>query len=56
MANEVKNQEFNRAIKQLQVMMNDKQILNLAEQFFILKGEIFIQKVAQNAAKKIIRR
>ncbi len=40
MANETKNQEFNRAIKQLQAMVNDKQIINLAEKFYNLKVEM----------------
>ncbi len=40
MANETKNQEFNRAIKQLQAMVNEKQIINLAEKFYNLKVEM----------------
>ncbi|MBR6779153.1 MAG: translation initiation factor IF-2 [Clostridia bacterium] len=40
MANEIKNQEFNRAIKQLQSMVKDKVIINLAEKFYHLKTEM----------------
>ncbi len=40
MANEQKNQEFNRAIKQLQAMVSDKQIINLAEKYYNLKMEM----------------
>ncbi len=40
MANETRNQEFNRAIKQLQAMVNDKQIIGLAEKFYNLKVEM----------------
>ena len=40
MANETKNQEFNKAIKQLQAMVQDKQIIGLAEKFFNLKVEM----------------
>ena len=39
MANETKNQEY-RAIKQLQAMVAEKQIINLAEKFYTLKGEM----------------
>ncbi len=39
MANETKNQEY-RAMKQLQAMVRDKQIINLAEKFYTLKGEM----------------
>ncbi len=39
MANEVKNQEY-RSIKQLQAMVGEKQIINLAEKFYTLKGEM----------------
>ncbi len=40
MANENKNQEFNRAIKQLQSMVKDKLFINLAEGFHNLKNEM----------------
>lgn len=40
MANETKNQEFNRAIKSLQSMVKDKMFISLAEKFFNLKQEI----------------
>ena len=40
MANETKNQEFNRSIKQLQTMVKDKMLVNLAEKFFNLKNEM----------------
>ena len=40
MANEIKNQEFNKAIKQLQVMVNEKQIMSLAEKFYNLRIEM----------------
>ena len=40
MANETKNQEFNRAIKQLQGMVKDKMFMNLAEKFYNLKVEM----------------
>ena len=40
MTNETKNQEFNRAIKQLQSMVNDKMLINLAENFYNLKIEM----------------
>ena len=36
MANEIKNQEFNKSIKQLQAMVKDKQIIGLAEKFYNL--------------------
>ena len=40
MTNETKNQEFNRSIKQLQAMVRDKMLLNLAEKFYNLKNEM----------------
>lgn len=40
MANEIKNQEFNKSIKQLQSMVNDKMIISLAERFYNLKVEM----------------
>lgn len=40
MANENKNQEFNKSIKQLQAMVKDKMIIGLAEKFYNLKVEM----------------
>ena len=40
MANDNKNQEFNRAIKQLQSMVKDKLFIGLAEGFHNLKNEM----------------
>ena len=40
MANETQNKEFNKAIKQLQAMVREKQIINLAEKFYNLKIEM----------------
>ena len=40
MANETQNKEFNKAIKQLQTMVREKQIINLAEKFYNLKVEM----------------
>jgi len=40
LANETKNQEFNRAIKQLQSMVKDKLIISLAEKFYNLKTDM----------------
>ncbi len=40
MANNTKNQEFNRAIKQLQSMVKDKMFINLAEKFYNLRQEM----------------
>ncbi len=40
MANETQNKEFNKAIKQLQIMVREKQIINLAEKFYNLKVEM----------------
>ena len=40
MANITQNKEFNRAIKQLQAMVKDKQIISLAEKFYNLKVEM----------------
>lgn len=40
MAIENKNQEFNKSIKQLQSMVKDKMLINLAEKFFVLKSEM----------------
>ena len=42
MANEVKNQQFNKSIKQLQSMVKDKIIINLAEKFYNLKSEMSV--------------
>ena len=40
MTNTTQNKEFNRAIKQLQAMVRDKQIISLAEKFYNLKVEM----------------
>ena len=40
MANENRNQEFNKSIKQLQSMVHDKMIISLAEKFYNLKVEM----------------
>ena len=40
MANEIKNQEFNKYIKQLQAMVTDKQLLGLAEKYHNLRVEM----------------
>lgn len=40
MTNVTKNQEFNKAIKQLQSMVNEKQIISLAEKYYNLKVEM----------------
>ena len=40
MANEIKNQEFNKYIKQLQAMVGDKQLLSLAEKYHNLRVEM----------------
>ncbi len=40
MTNTTQNKEFNRAIKQLQAMVQDKQIISLAEKFYNLKVEM----------------
>ena len=40
MANEIKNQEFNKSIKQLQNMVREKNFINLAEKFHNLKLEM----------------
>ncbi len=40
MAEELKNQDFNRSIKQLQSMVKDKLFINLAEKYYFLKGEM----------------
>ena len=40
MANEIKNQEFNKHIKQLQAMVSDKQLLSLAEKYHNLRVEM----------------
>ena len=40
MANVIRNQEFNKAIKQLQGMVNEKQIITLAEKFYNLRVEM----------------
>ena len=40
MANVTQNKEFNRAIKQLQAMVKEKQIISLAEKFYNLKIEM----------------
>ena len=40
MTNVTKNQEFNKAIKQLQSMINEKQIISLAEKYYNLKVEM----------------
>ena len=40
MVNETKTQEFNKSIKQLQQMVSEKQIINLAEKYYNLKMEM----------------
>ncbi len=40
MVNETKNQEFNKAIKQLTLMVKDKMLVSLAEKFYYLKNEM----------------
>ena len=40
MANTTNNQEFNKAIKQLQSLVEEKGIINLAEKFYNLKVEM----------------
>ena len=40
MANEIKNQEFNKSIKQLQMLVRDKNIISLAEKLHNLKIEM----------------
>ncbi len=40
MANEIKNQEFNKSIKKLQSLVGDRELVNLAEKFYNLKTEI----------------
>ena len=40
MANEIKNQEFNKSIKQLQTLVRDKNIISLAEKLHNLKIEM----------------
>ena len=40
MANVTQNKEFNKAIKQLQTMVREKQIISLAEKFYNLKIEM----------------
>ena len=40
MANEIKNQEFNKSIKQLQAMVKDKLFITLAEKVYNLKNEM----------------
>ena len=40
MANEIKNQEFNKSIKQLQNMVREKNFISLAERFYNLKVEM----------------
>jgi len=42
LANETKNQQFNKSIKQLQSMVQDKMIINLAEKFYNLKSEMSV--------------
>ena len=42
MANETKNQQFNKSIKQLQSMVQDKLLINLAEKFYNLKSEMSV--------------
>ena len=50
MANITQNKEFNKAIKQLQSMVRDKQIINLAEKFYNLKVEM--SALARNVKEK----
>ncbi len=40
MANETKNQEFNKSIKQLQAMVKEKMLIGLAESYYNLKIEM----------------
>ena len=40
MVNETKTQEFNKSIKQLQQMVSEKQLINLAEKYYNLKTEM----------------
>ena len=56
MANEIKNQEFNRAIKQLQGLVNDKQLIGLAEKFYNLKVEMsaFTRTVKEKESSLIL--
>ncbi len=56
MANETKNQEFNKSIKQLQSMVKDKMIINLAERFFNLKTEMnnLARAVKEKEAKLLL--
>ncbi len=56
MANENKNQEFNKAIKQLQSMANDKAMINLAEKFFNLKNEMltFMRGLKEKETKLVL--
>lgn len=57
MANETKNQEFNRAIKQLQSMVKDKLIISLAEKFYNLKIEMssFTRSLKEKEGAIILR-
>ena len=56
MANEIKNQEFNKSIKQLQSMVKDKIIINLAESFYNLKQEMsnFTRSMKDKESKLIL--
>ena len=56
MANETNNQEFNKSIKQLQSMVKDKMLINLAEKFFNLKTEMsnLVRAVKEKETKLII--
>ena len=40
MANNTTNQDYNKSLTQLQAMINDKQIISLAEQYYNLKMEM----------------
>ena len=50
MVNEVKKQEFNKAIKQLQSMVKDKLFISLAEKYYNLKTEM--TAITRNAKEK----
>ncbi len=56
MANEVKNQQFNKSIKQLQSMVQDKLFIGLAEKFFNLKSEmsVFTRSVKEKENKLLL--
>ena len=53
MANEIKNKEFNKAIKQLQVMVDEKNIISLAEKYHNLKIEM--SNLTKNVKEKEVK-